>query len=251
MKLVSWNVNGIRSAIRGGFTDFMTGVGPDIVCLQEVRASPADVDGALFNGFHTYWNCAERKGYSGVVLASRTQPIDVRLGIGHRRHDLEGRVLTAEFSDFFVSSVYVPNSQRGLSRLAYRLEWDRAFQRFIRRLDKQKPVIFCGDFNVSHQEIDLANPRSNRRNAGFTDDERAGFTRLLKSGFVDTFREFHPGEPGHYSWWTWRNNARERNIGWRLDYWIVSKRMQPRVSRSLILKEISGSDHCPVMIELA
>jgi exodeoxyribonuclease-3 len=250
MKLVSWNVNGIRSAIRGGFADFLKRVTPEIVCLQEVKASPGDVDSQHFDGFHTYWNCAAKKGYSGVVLASCIEPIEVSAGIGNRRHDIEGRVLTAEFPDYFVSCVYVPNSQRGLTRLAYRLQWDRAFQQFLRRLDRKKPVIFCGDLNVSHQEIDLANPRSNRRNAGFTDEERAGFTRLLKAGFVDTFREFHPGQAGHYTWWTMRTDARQRNIGWRLDYWVVSKRFRPRVKQSIILKEIMGSDHCPVMIEI-
>ncbi len=251
MKLVSWNVNGLRAALRGDFRNFLAAESPDVLCLQEVKAERGDVDEAVFHGWHVHWNSAEKKGYSGVVLASREQPLDVRLGMGVREHDREGRVITAEFADFHVVNVYTPNSQRGLLRLDYRLEWDAAFRHYVRTLDKEKPVLFCGDLNCAHAELDLANPKQNRRNAGFTDEERSSLTKLLDTGFADSFRRQHPGAPGHYTWWTWRSDARARNIGWRIDYWMVAERLWPRVKKAGILGHVHGSDHCPVSLELA
>ena len=250
MKLVSWNVNGLRAGLRGDFRNFLAAESPDVLCLQEVKAERGDVDEAVFHGWHVFWNSAEKKGYSGVVLASREQPLDVRLGMGVREHDREGRVITAEFADFHVVNVYTPNSQRGLLRLDYRLEWDAAFRHYVRTLDAEKPVLFCGDLNVSHREIDLANPKQNRRNAGFTDEERAGFDRMLDAGFLDSFRVFEPETPGRYSWWTYRMNARARNIGWRLDYVMASAALRPRLTEAFILPDVKGSDHCPVGIHL-
>lgn len=250
LKLVTWNVNGLRAAVRAGLPDFLRSEQPDILCLQEVKATPQDVDPGLFSGYHVHWNCAVKKGYSGVLIASRQPAHEVRCGMDDPQHDSEGRLVTAEYPDFFLCNVYVPNAQRGLTRLDYRLQWDAAFLRHLRRLDERKPVIFCGDLNVAHTEIDLTNPQANRRNAGFSEEERASFSRLLDAGFADVFRAFHPGEPGHHTWWTWRSNARERNIGWRIDYWVVSRRLLPRARAVRILKDVRGSDHCPVLLEL-
>jgi exodeoxyribonuclease-3 len=250
MKLISWNVNGLRAALRAGMADFMAREQPDTLCLQEIKATPEDVEASVFDGYHVTWNPAAKKGYAGVLIATRQTPLTVTHGLGLPAHDTEGRVLLAEFPDLQVVTVYTPNSQRGLTRLDYRLQWDAAFQKWLQNLDKKKPVVVCGDFNCAHEEIDLANPRENRRNAGFTEEERSGFSALLDAGFMDSFRALHPGEPGHYSWWTYRSDARTRNIGWRLDYWLVSQKLWPRVRHAKILSDVMGSDHCPVVLEL-
>ncbi len=250
MKLISWNVNGLRAALRGGLAEFVEREKPDAMCLQEIKALPGDVDAAVFDGYHVTWNPAAKKGYAGVLMATRDAPLRVRQGMGQAAHDSEGRLIVAEFPDFQIVTVYTPNSQRGLTRLEYRLEWDSAFKSWLRALDKKKPVLVCGDFNCAHEEIDLANPRENRRNAGFTDEERSSFGSLLQQGFLDSFRELHPGERGHYSWWTYRSDARARNIGWRLDYWLVSKHLWTRVRGARILPQVFGSDHCPVLLEI-
>jgi exodeoxyribonuclease-3 len=253
MRLVSWNVNGVRAALRKGLLEAMESSGADVFCLQETKAHPGDVAHVDWPaGYLPFWNSAEKKGYSGTAIFTRVKPLSVALGIGKPEHDREGRVLAAEFADFWLVNVYQPNSQRGLLRLAYRTEeWDPAFLAWLRRLERKgKPVVFCGDLNVAHAEIDLANPRSNRRNAGFTDEERANFSKLLSRGFVDTFRVFEPG-PGHYSWWSQMGDCRERNIGWRVDYFVASERLRPALRRAWISPEVIGSDHCPVGLELA
>ena len=250
MRLLSWNVNGIRAVLKKGFLDFLTEAGPDILCLQEVKARPEQVETLFWPAEYAhFWNPADKPGYSGTAILTRRKPMAVTDGIGLKKHDTEGRVITAEFEDFFLVNCYTPNSQRELTRLAYRQTWDRDFRRYLRRLDKKKPVLLCGDLNVAHQEIDLARPRANRGNSGFTDEERAGFASLLKAGFVDSFRALE-SSGGHYSWWTYRAGAREKNVGWRIDYWCVSKRFFPKVTRSWILPEVMGSDHCPVGLEL-
>lgn len=250
MQLVSWNVNGIRAALKSGHFDSMVNeIAPDILCLQETKARPEQVALDCLDGYHAVWNCAEKAGYSGTAIFSKTAPLSSQLGIGVPEHDNEGRVITAEFRDFHLVNVYTPNSQRGLARLPYRQEWNQAFLNYVHHLENSKPVIFCGDLNVAHTEIDLANPKSNRKNAGFSDEERAGFDQILAGGYVDSFRAFNK-EPGHYSWWTYRSNARERNIGWRLDYWIVSQAIMKKVKSSEILSSVFGSDHCPVRLKL-
>lgn len=249
MKLISWNVNGIRAAINKGFLDFYNNSDSDILCVQETKARPEQVDFDL-NGYHQYWNSAEKKGYSGTAVFTREEPLDVRLGMNIPEHDSEGRVITLEFPEFFLINVYTPNSQRGLARLAYRgKKWDVDFLKYTKSLEKKKPVVFCGDLNVAHKEIDLANPKNNRKNAGFTDEERAGFDNIVAAGFIDTFREFNQ-EPGQYSWWSYRMNARARNIGWRIDYFCISNDLCPKLKDAFILPEIMGSDHCPVGIIL-
>ena len=250
MKFVSWNVNGVRAALKKGLLEFMNQTDADIVCLQEAKAHPGDVQHIAWpRGFEVFWNPARKKGYSGTVTFTRLKPQNISLGLGLPDHDGEGRIVTAEFPDFFLVNVYQPNSQRGLTRLKYRTEeWDPAFLAYLKKLEKKKPVIFCGDLNVAHAEIDLANPKSNRRNAGFTDEERANFTRLLESDFLDTFREFEKG-PGHYTWWSQFNNCRARNIGWRVDYFVASERLRPALKRAWIEPQIMGSDHCPVGLE--
>jgi exodeoxyribonuclease-3 len=252
MKIVSWNVNGVRAALKKGLLGYIEGSGADVICLQETKAQPGDVQHVVWPGYEAIWNSAEKKGYSGTAMLVRTKPKNVALGIGAIEHDREGRVLAAEFPDFWLVDVYQPNSQRGLARLAYRTgEWDPAFLAFLRRLEKKgKPVLFCGDLNVAHTEIDLANPKTNRRNAGFTDEERGNFSALLDRGFVDTFRAFHP-EPGHYSWWSQMGDCRARNIGWRVDYFVASEKLRPALRRAWISPEVMGSDHCPVGLELA
>jgi exodeoxyribonuclease-3 len=247
---VSWNVNGLRACLRKGFRDFVAASDADVICLQEIRARPEQVDLEL-PGWTVHWNPALRRGYAGTAVLTREAPRAVYPGMGDEAHDREGRVLTAEFDDLHLVTVYTPNAQRELTRLDYRTrEWDPAFLRFVRGLEKTKPVVFCGDLNVSHREIDLANPGPNRGNAGFTDEERAGFDRLLAAGFVDTFREFETGG-GHYTWWSNRKGVRERNIGWRLDYFLVSGVLRPRLRTAGILADVLGSDHCPVTLELA
>ena len=247
MKFSSWNVNGIRAALPRGLGDYLLECGADHICLQEVKALPEQVDlhDIAAHGYHAFWNTAEKKGYSGVLTLTRHTPLAHGTGMGAQPHDREGRVLWLEFDRFYLVNVYTPNSQRGLLRLDYRQQWDRDFLAWLRQLENTKPVVFGGDLNVAHREIDLANPRQNRRNAGFTDEERSGFDALVDAGFVDTFRQFEPGE-GHYSWWTYRSNARERNIGWRIDYWLTSATLTERLQTALIRPDVMGSDHCPV-----
>ena len=250
MKLISWNVNGLRAALRKNFLDYFEAEEPDVLCLQETRAGPNDVQQLWSTGYTTYWNKAQKKGYAGTAIFTKTRPIHVACGIGIAKHDKEGRVLTAEFGEFFLVNVYVPNSQRELTRLAYRQQWDRDFLRHLKKLERRKPVVFCGDLNVAHAELDLANPKANARNHGFTPQERAGFSAFLKAGFLDTFREFEKGG-GHYTWWSPMANARARNIGWRIDYFLLSAALRPRLQRAFIRQDVMGSDHCPVGIELA
>ena len=249
MKIISWNVNGLRAVLRKNFLEFIEAEQPDVLCLQETKCTSQDVEGLWTSGFSSHWNCAEKKGYSGTALFARTPPAQVTTGIGLAEHDREGRVVTAEFHDYFLVNVYVPNSQRELTRLEYRQQWDRDFLRYLKKLERRKPVIFCGDLNVAHTEIDLANPKANVKNHGFTPEERAGFSAVIKAGFIDTFREFEQGG-GHYTWWSRMPGVRARNIGWRLDYFVVSAALRPRLKRAFILKDVPGSDHCPVGIEL-
>jgi exodeoxyribonuclease III len=249
VKLISWNVNGLRSVLRKNFLEYLEQEQPDILCLQEIKCRPDDVEQLWPATYTTYWNCAEKKGYSGVAIFTKTRPLKVTPHIAIPEHDQEGRVLMAEYADFFLINVYVPNSKRDLSRLPYRQNWDRDFLAYLKNLEKTKPVIFCGDLNVAHTEIDLANPKSNMQNHGFTPQERAGFDAFVNAGLVDTFREFEKGG-GHYSWWSPMSGARARNIGWRLDYFLISAILRPRLKGAFIRKEIQGSDHCPVGIEI-
>ena len=251
MKLISWNVNGIRATLGKGFGEFVTVEKPDILCLQETKARPEQV--ALppeLDGFHGYWDSAQKPGYSGVAVFSREKPLDVRVGLGMDEHDKEGRVLTLEYPEFFLVNVYTPNAQDGLRRLPYRLTWDDAFRRHVAHLATTKPVIFCGDLNVAHQEIDIARPMENRFSAGFSDEERASFSELLGAGFTDTFRHFYPDKREAYSWWSFRGGARQGNVGWRIDYFGVSTPFMGRVADAEILPHVTGSDHCPVGITL-
>ena len=249
MKFISWNVNGLRAALNKGFNDIFSDIDADFFCLQETKLQEGQTDFAP-DGYSSYWNYAEKKGYSGVAIFSRHTPLSVTKGIGIPGHDNEGRVLTLEFAQFYLVTVYTPNSQDGLRRLDYRGEWDEAFRAYVMSLDKAKPVIICGDLNVAHKEIDLKNPKTNRKNPGFTDAERNAFTRLLDSGFVDTFRHFYPNTTGAYSWWSYRFHAREKNAGWRIDYFIISDRWKERVEEATIHPYIQGSDHCPVSLIL-
>ena len=248
--LISWNVNGIRAALKKGLPDFINHHNPDILCLQETRARPEQIAGITWpEGYKQFWNPAEKAGYSGVATFTRTEPLDVMRGIGKHEHDNEGRVLTLEFPDWYVVNCYTPNAQRELTRLDYRQQWDRDFLAFLKRLEKKKPVIFGGDLNVAHTEIDLSRPRQNVRNHGFTIEERTGFGNILQAGFIDTFREFEKGGD-HYTWWSNIANARARNIGWRIDYWVISVSLRPRLKRAWILNKVYGSDHCPVGVEV-
>ena len=249
MKLISWNVNGLRSVLRKNFLEYLEAEQPDILCLQETKCTPDDVEQLWPAPYTAHWNSAVKKGYSGTAIFSRTRPLSVTQGIGHEEHDNEGRVLTAEFADFFLVNVYVPNSKRELTRLPYRQQWDQDFLRFLKKLEKKKPILFCGDLNVAHTEIDLANPKANVKNHGFTPEERAGFSAFVAAGFLDTFREFEKGG-GHYTWWSQMGTARARNIGWRLDYFLASAALRPRLQRAFIQPHIKGSDHCPVGIEI-
>jgi exodeoxyribonuclease-3 len=249
MKLISWNVNGLRAALKKDFRQFFEDQDADIVCLQETKARPEQVDLDWMDGYHAYWNSAEKPGYSGTVVFSKTEASEASYGIGVPEHDKEGRVVTLKFDDFYLVNVYTPNAQNELRRLPYRETWDRDFLSYLKRLESDLPVIVCGDLNVAHEEIDLARPKANRKNAGFSDQERAGFSAMISSGFVDTFREFEKGE-GHYSWWSYRAGARGNNVGWRIDYWCVSASLGKRVADSRILSDVMGSDHCPVVMEL-
>jgi exodeoxyribonuclease III len=249
VKLISWNVNGLRAVMRKNFLDYLATEAPDVLCLQETKCSPDDVEQLWPASYTTYWNSAEKKGYSGTAIFTKQRPLSVSKGIGAADHDREGRVLTSELPDFFLVNVYVPNSKRGLERLPYRQEWDAAFLKHLQRLERRKPVVFCGDLNVAHTEMDLANPRANVRNHGFTIEERAGFSAFVNAGFVDTFREFEQGG-GHYTWWSPMSGARSRNVGWRIDYFLISGSLRPRLKRAFIRPEVEGSDHCPVGIQL-
>jgi exodeoxyribonuclease-3 len=250
LKLVSWNINGLRAGLRRNVLEYLADERPDVLCLQETRTEPDEVKPRWPTAYETFWNPAKKKGYAGTAIFTTIRPLRVFAGIGRAAHDAEGRVLTAEYDDFFLVNVYVPNSQRGLTRLAYRQEWDAAFLRYLKKLERRKPVVCCGDFNVAHTELDLANPRANMRNHGFTPEERAGFEALLRKGFLDTFREFEPGG-GHYTWWSPMPGVRDRNVGWRIDYVLISAALRPRLQRAFIRADVPGSDHCPVGIEIA
>ncbi|MEL7623311.1 MAG: exodeoxyribonuclease III [Clostridiales bacterium] len=249
MRLVSWNVNGFRAVMNKDFMKIFEELDADIFCLQETKlqAGQHEVD---LEGYHEYWNYAEKKGYSGTAIFTKEAPMGMAFGIGQEAHDKEGRVITLEYPGFFMVTCYTPNSQDGLARLDYRMEWDDAFRKYLVDLKAKKPVVVCGDLNVAHQEIDLKNPKQNRQNAGFTDEERAQFGRLLEAGFADTFRRLYPDATEAYSWWSYRFQARQRNAGWRIDYFLVSEDLIPQVKDSRILAEIMGSDHCPVLLEL-
>ena len=245
MKLISWNVNGIRACVQKGFLEFFNEVDADIFCIQESKLQEGQINLEL-EGYHQYWNYAEKKGYSGTAIFTKKEPISVYYGLGIEEHDREGRVITLEFEDFYMITVYTPNSQNGLARLDYRMKWEEDFKNYLKNLEKTKPVIVCGDLNVAHKEIDLKNPTTNRKNAGFTDEEREKFTELLNAGFIDTFRYFYPDTKGIYSWWSYRFNARKNNAGWRIDYFITSESLKDRLESAKIHTEILGSDHCPV-----
>jgi exodeoxyribonuclease III len=249
MKIASWNVNGLRSVLRKNFLEYLCSEKPDILCLQETRANPNEVEHLWPAYYKTYWNSAQRKGYAGTAIFTRAQPTDVSCGIRISEHDSEGRVLTAEYPDFFLVNVYVPNSKRELTRLEYRQKWDRAFLRYLNKLQEEKPLVLCGDFNVAHKELDLAHPKANEGHHGFTLEERAGFDAFVKAGFADTFREFETAG-GHYTWWSPMPGVRKRNVGWRLDYCLVSAALRPRLKNAFIRSDVLGSDHCPVGIEL-
>lgn len=249
MKFISWNVNGLRACMGKGFMDFFNEIDADIFCLQETKLSEGQIE-LDTPGYHQYWNYAEKKGYSGTAVFTKKEPISVTYGIGIEEHDHEGRVITAEFDDFYFVDVYVPNSQRELTRLDYRMVWEDAFLSYVKKLDEKKPVIYCGDLNVAHKEIDLKNPKSNHMNAGFTDEERACFTKVTESGFIDSFRYFYPDEKDKYSWWSYMFKAREKNAGWRIDYFVVSEKIKDRMVDAKIHADILGSDHCPVELDI-
>ena len=249
MKLISWNVNGIRACVQKGFLDFFNEVDADIFCIQESKMQEGQLELEL-EGYHQYWNYAEKKGYSGTAIFTKQEPISVQYGIGIEEHDHEGRVITLEFDDFYMVTVYTPNSQDELKRLDYRMQWETDFLAYLKKLEEKKGVIFCGDLNVAHKEIDLKNPKTNRRSAGFTDEERGKFSEVLAAGFVDTFRHFYPELEGAYSWWSYRMNARARNAGWRIDYFCVSECLKDRLQDAKILTDVMGSDHCPVQLDL-
>ena len=248
MKLISWNVNGFRACLGKGFADFFYNEDADFVCLQETKMQPGQADFDA-SGYFDYWYSAEKKGYSGTAIFAKKEPLSVRYGIGIPEHDTEGRAITLEYADFYLLCVYTPNAQRELARLDYRMAWEDALRDYICALDREKPVIYCGDLNVAHEEIDLKNPKTNHHSAGFSDEERAKFTELLASGFTDTFRRLYPDKV-EYSWWSYMRKAREKNIGWRIDYFVVSDRLFPKVKDSKIRADVMGSDHCPVCLEI-
>lgn len=249
MKFISWNVNGLRACVQKGFLDFFTSIDADFFCIQESKLQAGQIDLDL-PGYHQYWNYAEKKGYSDTAIFAKNEPLSVSYGIGIEEHDREGRVITLEYDNFYLVTCYTPNSQNELKRLPYRMQWEDDFREYLNTLDAKKPVVLCGDLNVAHNEIDLKNPKTNRKNAGFSDEERAKMTELLGSGFTDTFRYFYPDAEGIYSWWSYRFKAREKNAGWRIDYFLVSSRFVDRVKSASILSDVFGSDHCPVMIEI-
>ena len=249
MKLISWNVNGIRACINKGFKDFFNEIDADIFCIQETKCQKNQID-LEFKGYTSYWNSAEKKGYSGTAIFTKQKPISVTYGIGIEEHDKEGRVITLEFEKFYMINIYTPNSKRELERLAYRQIWEDEIRKYMLKLNENKPVIMCGDLNVAHKEIDLKNPKTNRHNAGFTDEERNKMTELLDAGFVDTFRILYPDKENAYSWWSYMGHAREKNVGWRIDYFIVSKSIENCIKEAKIHSEILGSDHCPVELEI-
>ena len=249
MKLISWNVNGIRACLNKGFKEFFEEIDADIFCIQETKCQKGQID-LEFDGYTSYWNSAEKKGYSGTAVFTKIKPLNVTYGIGIEEHDKEGRVITLEFEDFYLVNVYTPNSKRELERLDYRQIWEDEMRKYLLKLNENKPVVMCGDLNVAHKEIDLKNPSSNRRNAGFTDEERNKMTELLNAGFLDTFRYFYPDKTGEYSWWSYMRKAREKNVGWRIDYFIVSKSMEKRLKDAKIYQEVMVSDHCPVGLEI-
>ena len=250
MKFISWNVNGLRAVVNKGFAEIFTDLDADFFCLQETKLQEGQID-LSFDGYESYWNYAEKKGYSGTAIFTRHTPLSVSYGIGIEEHDHEGRVITLEYEDFYLVTVYTPNSQNELKRLDYRMRWEDDFLAYIRSLDEKKPVIYCGDLNVAHQEIDLKNPKSNRKNAGFTDEEREKMTVVLSSGFTDSWRSLNPDVEGVYSWWSYRFNARANNAGWRIDYFIVSDRIADRIEDAKIHTDIFGSDHCPVELDIS
>ncbi len=245
MKFISWNVNGLRACAGKGFLDFFKETDADIFCLQETKLQAGQIDLDL-PGYHQYWNYAEKKGYSGTAVFTKEEPLHVSYGIGIEEHDHEGRVITLEYADFYFITVYTPNSQNELARLDYRMKWEEDFLAYLKKLEETKPVIFCGDLNVAHKEIDLKNPKSNHKNAGFTDEERGKFTALMEAGFIDTFRHFYPDLEGAYSWWSYRFSARQKNAGWRIDYFLTSASLKDRLQDAVIYTDILGSDHCPV-----
>ncbi|MGL5256226.1 MAG: exodeoxyribonuclease III [Proteocatella sp.] len=249
MKLISWNVNGIRACVKKGFMDYFKDVNADVFCIQESKLQEGQIELEL-EGYNQYWNYAEKKGYSGTAIFTKELPINVTYGLGIEEHDNEGRVITAEYENYFIVTCYTPNSKSELERLDYRMVWEDAFREHLLVLDAKKPVMVCGDLNVAHNEIDLKNPKTNRRSAGFTDEERAKMSLLLEAGFVDTFRHLYPDVTGAYSWWSYLGKARERNAGWRIDYWCVSERLKENIKEAEIHAEILGSDHCPVMLEI-
>ena len=249
MKLISWNVNGLRACVNKGFIDYFKMMDADVFCIQESKLQEGQIELSL-PGYFQYWNYAQKKGYSGTALFTKKEPISVAYGIGIPEHNTEGRAITAEFEDFYVVTVYVPNSQRELARLSYRLLWEEAFLTYIKSLEQNKPVIFCGDLNVAHKEIDLKNPKTNHQNAGFSDEERNCFSKILDAGFIDTFRYFYPDKKDIYSWWSYMFKSREKNAGWRIDYFVVSKCLEDRLQDAAIHTEVIGSDHCPVELQL-
>ena len=249
MRFISWNVNGLRAAVGKGFSEYFKEADADIFSLQETKLQAGQID-LETDGYHQYWNYAERKGYSGVAVFTKKEPLAVTYGIGVEEHDHEGRVITLEFPDFYYVTVYTPNSQQENARLAYRMEWEDALRQYLCELDTIKPVVYCGDLNVAHEEIDLKNPKTNHFNPGFSDEERGKMTQLLSSGFLDSFRTLYPDKTDAYSWWSYRAQSRARNVGWRIDYFIVSERLRSRIENADILAEVMGSDHCPVLLEL-
>ena len=250
MKFISWNVNGLRACVGKGFTEFLLSEDADLFCVQETKLQEGQIALEL-PGYHQYWNYAEKKGYSGTAIFTKKEPLCVSYGIGIPQHDHEGRVITLEYPEYYFITVYTPNSQNELARLDYRMQWEDDFLSYLQKLEEKKPVIFCGDLNVAHQEIDLKNPKTNRRNAGFTDEERAKFTTLTEAGFIDTFRHFYPDLEGAYSWWSYRFNARAKNAGWRIDYFLVSQCLKEKLQDAVIYKDIMGSDHCPIGLSIA
>lgn len=249
MKLISWNVNGIRACVNKGFIDFFKQMEADLFCIQETKCQPDQIE-LEFKGYKSYWNSAEKKGYSGTAIFTKNKPIAVTYGIGMEEHDKEGRIITLEFEEFYLVNNYTPNAKRGLERLAYRQIWEDEIRNYLLKLNEKKPVIMCGDLNVAHKEIDLKNPKTNRGNAGFTDEEREKMSQLLEKGFLDTFRYLYPNKEEAYSWWSYMGRAREKNVGWRIDYFIVSQDMKDKIKEATIYPEIMGSDHCPIGLEL-